>query len=70
METGTVRLVGVATVGGPAVIPVPLNVTTEAVLKCVNWPLIVTERFCWGNARNSVESRDSRVTHSTTPFSA
>jgi hypothetical protein len=22
-----------------------------------------------GNARNSVESRDSRVTHSTTPFS-
>jgi hypothetical protein len=48
--TGTVRLVAVAAVGVPAVIPVPLNVTTDAAVKCVKLPVIVTARFvcpCW-----------------------
>ena len=43
IDTGTVRLVAVAAVGVPAVTPVPLNVTTEAVVKCVKLPVIVTE---------------------------
>jgi hypothetical protein len=50
MDTGTVMLVAVADVGDPAVTAVFPNVTTEAPLKWVRFPAIVTGTFvapCW-----------------------
>src|SRR5438874_488952 len=41
-ETGTVMLVVVADVGAPAVTAALLNVTTDELLKCVKFPVIVT----------------------------
>src|SRR5207253_3159631 len=42
IDTGTVMLVPVAAVGAPAVMPAPLNVTIDAAVKCVKFPVINT----------------------------
>jgi hypothetical protein len=42
IETGTVRLVSIAALGAPAVTALLAKVTTEDVLKCVKFPVIVT----------------------------
>ena len=47
IDTGTVRLVAVAVLGAPAVTALLANVTTDELLKCVNWPVIVTDKLVW-----------------------